>query len=391
MSEEVATPVAKRPPSLRTPWRWTVLPVLVSVALVSFLVAAPQAQRGNPLIGVAFVALALGVTVYILRSGRVENARLLIFLSTGLLFTAVFEISNTINRGSILLSEQQLATVGAPICPVTIGFVLPPLLLNGQMIFPTTVQAALSITVMWVGFGLLLGRGWCSWMCFFGPMDQFFSRLGPTRRGGRPLVEIPERWHRQLRWLPYGLLLFLILVALVALEPIFCAWLCPLRLAYDPPAVTRTVEWLTVIVIVTLGMGLLVIGPFLTKRRLFCTYGCPLLPLNSIVGLLSPFRVKVDREKCKDCGICARVCPNSAITPATVAKGGTAMECTRCGTCMDRCPQKAIDYRLIGSNARARGAFIALAVAFSLLLLSSYVNGLEIYWQTGTMPPMGGA
>ena len=35
---------------------------------------------------------------------------------------------------------------------------------------------------------------------------------------------------------PYAILLFLILVALSILEPFYCAWLCPLRIVYDPPA-----------------------------------------------------------------------------------------------------------------------------------------------------------
>lgn len=35
---------------------------------------------------------------------------------------------------------------------------------------------------------------------------------------------------------PYAILLFLILVALSTLEPFYCAWFCPLRIVYDPPA-----------------------------------------------------------------------------------------------------------------------------------------------------------
>ncbi|MHB1413782.1 MAG: 4Fe-4S binding protein [Chloroflexota bacterium] len=376
-----------------TSWRASVTAALVSALIVAFLVVGGQAGSADLLLPIRlfFVALAFAMTLYILRSGRIHTARLLMFVTMGLFFGIFFEISHEVNRGSILLSEQTAVAGQVPICPITVGFVVPPLLLRGAMIFPATVAALLVVVSMWGGFALLFGRAWCSWVCFFGGLDQLFASLGPTRKGGRPLVEIPEGWTRYARLFPYALLLFLILIALSTLEPFFCAWLCPLRLAYDPPMVTTAVRWLSAIVIVTLGMGLLVVGPFLTKKRLFCSYGCPLLPLNALAGMLSPFRVKVDRERCTDCGLCVRTCPHSAITAESVAKGGTTLECTRCGKCLDKCPKRAIDYRLVVSNAPARAAFVALAVAFLTMFVSSYVLALVTYAQTGVIPKIGGA
>ncbi len=42
------------------------------------------------------------------------------------------------------------------------------------------------------------------------------------------------------------------------------------------------------------GIVFLIGGPLLTKKRLYCSLVCPLLPVNAIIGNLSPFRVKVD-------------------------------------------------------------------------------------------------
>jgi ferredoxin-type protein NapH len=387
----VSTLAAPRPNSLRSSWPGALAAALVSGLLVAFLTMGSGGTAGDLLVRLPFVALAFGATLYILRTGRVHGTRLLIFVLANLFFGIVFEISHQVNRGSILLTPEIAATVGAPICPLTVGFVVPPLLIRGEMIFPSTLDALRGVGFMWLGFGLLLGRGWCSWLCFFGGIDQFFSHLGPTRKGGRPLVEIPEPWLRYMRLFPYALLLFLILVAIGTLEPIFCAWLCPLRLAYDPPAVTQSIQWLTAIVVVTLGMGLLVVGPFLTKRRLFCSFGCPLLPLNAVAGLLSPFRVKIDRERCKDCDICVRSCPHAALTAESVRQGKVNLECTRCGRCMDKCPRQAIDYHLLGSGVRARAALVALGVAFGVMFLSGYVLGLLNFVLTGKMPVIGGA
>jgi polyferredoxin len=152
---------------------------------------------------------------------------------------------------------------------------------------------------------------------------------------------------------------------------------------YDPPAVNTTLEWLSAVIFVSGGLAFLVAGPFLTKKRLHCSLICPLLPANAIVGRLSPFRVKVDRSKCKDCGACVKVCETFSMTDESLAKGEATMECIRCGRCMDVCPQGAIDYCLIGTNIRARPVFITLAVAFGVMLLSGYVITLVRFLLTG--------
>lgn len=124
-------------------------------------------------------------------------------------------------------------------------------------------------------------------------------------------------------------------------------------------------------------------GPFLTKKCLYCSLICPFLPANVLVGLLSPFRVKVDRGECNDCGACARACECFAMTADSRARGAATMECSRCGRCMDVCPKAAIDYRLIGANLSARPFFVSLAVVFNLTILSGSVGALVEYLLTG--------
>jgi NADP-reducing hydrogenase subunit HndC len=54
--------------------------------------------------------------------------------------------------------------------------------------------------------------------------------------------------------------------------------------------------------------------------------------------------VKIDPEKCKQCGLCQRSCPNDAIE-GTVRQGPFKIiqeKCIKCMTCVDKCPFKAI-------------------------------------------------
>lgn len=344
-----------------------------------FLIGGSTGSLDSLLMGGLLAAVGGSLTFYILRSGKINSARWLLFVGTGLFFGIAFTLEHQVNRGSILLSPAIIEGKEVPICPITIPFVLPPYYLRGEWIFPTSMKAILGILLFWFAFAWLFGRGWCSWLCFFGGIDQFFASLAK-----RPLIKLGPLGPAG-RMFPYAFLLFLILVAVGTLYPLFCAWLCPLRIVYDPPAVNTTSEWLSAIVFVTGGMVLLVAGPYLTKKRLFCSLVCPLLPVNSLLGKLSPFQLRIDPDRCNACGKCASECEMFAVTAAAASSGAPHLECSRCGRCADKCPSGAADYYLIGTRDRIRPVFVSLAVIFNLLLTSSYISLLVQYWRTGTI------
>jgi len=369
-------PVGKRAP-LRHSLRTSLICAFITALLSLFLISGGRTTAEALITALIFATIGGAATFWILRTGKVNTARLILFLAVGLFFGIVFSIEHQVHRGSILLTNTQIASKDVPICPITVPFVVPPLLIRGEMIFPTSVKALAFIGLFWLGLALLFGRGWCSWICFFGGIDQACAVAAKRLR-----LKV-EKLSRLWRLFPYALLLFLILVAVGTLYPLYCAWLCPLRIVYDPPAVNTTLEWLSAVIFVGGGMAFLVAGPFLTKKRLYCSFICPLLPANAIVGLLSPFRVKIDRDKCNDCGACVKLCDSFAMTEESLAKGQATMECSRCGKCMDICPRGAIDYRLIGTNISVRPVFVTLAVVFSVLLLSGYVASLIDFLLTG--------
>lgn len=360
--------------SLVTSWIWA---FAVGVVLL-FLIGGRTGTLDSLLIGGGLAAVGGAITFYILRSGKLNSARWLLFIGTGLFFGIAFTLEHQVNRGSILLSPTIIQDQEVPICPITIPFVLPPYYIRGEMIFPTSAQAIMGIVLFWFGLAWLFGRGWCSWLCFFGGIDQFFASLAK-----KPLIKTGPL-SQAGRLFPYAFLLFLILLAVAALYPLFCAWICPLRIVYDPPTVNSTSEWLTSVIFVTGGMAFLIVGPYVTKKRLFCSLLCPLLPVNSLLGKLSPFQVKIDPSRCNKCGKCALECEMFAVTPESAASGSPHLECSRCGRCIDQCPSGAIDFYLIGTRDRIRPVFVSLAVIFNILLTGAYITLLVQYLRTGT-------
>lgn len=351
---------------------------VITGLILYFLVGRGDSSSARLAVTAFIVIIGTALTFFILWTGRVNFLRMVTFIGIdGLIFTIALSLEHEVQRGSILLTSQALNSNSVPICPITIPFVAVPYFTEGKMVFPSPVTSLFAVLFMWLGLVLILGRGWCGWICFFGWMDQFFASL--LKKPIIPL-ENPPKWAKLF---PYAFMLFLILVSAVFLIPIFCAFICPLRIIYDPPGVTTTFEWITALIFVTGGLIFLVIGPLLTKKRLFCSFICPLMPANTLIGVINPFKVKIDTTLCKKCGLCVKSCELFAITKESLAKGRTTIECAKCGKCMDKCPAGAINYKLMFTDQTIRLFFIPLAIIFNLLIASGFIWTVVHYLMTG--------
>ena len=98
-------------------------------------------------------------------------------------------------------------------------------------------------------------------------------------------------------------------------------------------------ESLSIILTITIAL----LGSIFTYRP-FCMFICPFGFVSWLAERLSIYRVRIDKEKCTQCGACYRKCPLEAIQGRVSGKKMPA-DCFSCGRCLNVCPVDAIQYK----------------------------------------------
>ena len=124
-----------------------------------------------------------------------------------------------------------------------------------------------------------------------------------------------------------------------------------------------------VFAVLSLLFMVLVSRPY--RGMAYCTMVCPMGLVTRLLGRLSPWRVRVDTQRCDDCGICEKICKYQAITPASRADGKTLSRCTLCRDCIGSCAEKAIFIHFPGVAPERAWLFLSgLTTVLHVLFLS---------------------
>lgn len=195
-------------------------------------------------------------------------------------------------------------------------------------------------------FGLLLGRTVCGFLCPVGLGQELLYKIKTPKLK-------KSRATRVLSYFKYVLLIALVIVVpLVYFAPGFCEFICP----------AGTFEGGVGLLSNKTNRGLLaILGPLFTWKfmllvlivvgsifvfRIFCRFLCPLGALYGFFCRIALLGVKLDKNKCTDCGLCIGVCKMDT-------KRVGDHECIQCGECISVCPSKAISWK--GSKLFVRG------------------------------------
>ena len=188
------------------------------------------------------------------------------------------------------------------------------------------------------------GRIWCGWICPVGGFSELVSRM------------LNDRWKIEYRWLPqiqirYGYLgtYLIILPALGISACTLCNFITVPRLV---EAVSGGFVGLAFI-FSAVGLAnlalLLLLGFFANKGRTYCQFMCPIGAFDALVNKLGSrfrnvHRIRVEKERCTGCNVCARQCMCGAIKMVDKIAIVDQTSCMSCHECVDVCDWHAIEW-----------------------------------------------
>ena len=368
-------------------------------------------KSGAPLAGgIVWAAFCIAIFAIITLGGKPDPARRVFFFTAAVTFIPSFVAHLIEARGQMVLTASDIASSRLPFCHIALTTSLLPAALLRSLDFPARLSGIRTAFYPMLAYWLLslvtIGRGWCSWVCFYGGLEDGISALPRRAR-----VDVGAKGP-SFRRFNKAMLAFVALAGIGTLVPVYCDWLCPFKLVteYVEPSSLRS--YLALIVFIGLFLALVVVLPLLTKKRTQCSILCPFGAMQSLLDRLSPFRVAVDAQACVSCGVCDKACPMLALNPLSRAKGRPESSCVKCGTCFSACPRGAIGYALRthlrgasvrggpqeGEPSRSRAFFNALlspsllfpftALSFGMIISSAF--SAETLTRLATLVSTGG-
>ncbi|MDE7082254.1 MAG: 4Fe-4S binding protein [Clostridia bacterium] len=187
-------------------------------------------------------------------------------------------------------------------------------------------------------FGLILGRTICGFLCPVGLGQELLYKIKT------PKIK-KNRVSRVFTYLKYVLLVALVIIIPIMLQsPTFCKYICPagtfgggIGLLSNPQnadffaMLSGLFTWKFALLVAIIVLSIFCF-------RFFCRFLCP---LGAIYGFFNKFAllgVKLDKQKCIDCGLCVDHCKMDI-------KHVGDHECINCGECISVCPTQAISWK----------------------------------------------
>lgn len=300
-----------------------------------------------------------------LHTGKTDKWRAVLFVTFAVTLSVAFIAHMVEMRGARTFSEADVLQCKIPFCHIVTTVILIPLALSQSIIFPGAIEGGFAnisqMLIIIFGGLLILGRGFCAWGCFYGGWEDGVSRLRKT-----PVWKKPPGY---LRWGGFAVLILVALTSAATLVPTYCVWLCPFKAVTEystPYDFTSLVQFL---LFASIFVGLVIILPFLTRKRTQCAWFCPMGAFNSLFNVVNAWDVRIDKDKCVRCGKCIRNCPVFAVDEDSLESGRTNSNCIKCGRCADECRTGAIGYhlrftRIMKHPTTARMLFLYAGFAF---------------------------
>ncbi len=176
------------------------------------------------------------------------------------------------------------------------------------------------VMVMGLVGGIFRGRYVCGNLC---PRGAFFDRIISHLSFDRGIPSFFR--NKYLR-----IILFILLMGFMGY-----------RISQNPAEITHwgIAFWLMCVVTTFLGI---ILGVFL-HHRCWCSF-CPMGSVQNFLGGKKN-QLKIDKEKCIECGLCEKKCPMDLPIVSYKESGQMSdRDCLKCSECINVCPNNALSW-----------------------------------------------
>jgi len=224
----------------------------------------------------------------------------------------------------------------------------------------------------------LFRKSFCGWVCPVGTLSELVSKSGRWIAGRS--LKMPVYIDYPLRSVKYLLMTFFLYVILIKMTPqsIWSFLNTPYWKVADIKLLKFFVEPSSTTLIVLFVLFLF----SLFYKNFWCRYLCPYGALLGLLAVFGPSRIKRDKERCINCGLCSKNCPSSL--PVDKKRLVHSPECTGCLTCVSYCPSDGALDMSIGGKVIPPFLFSLLAIGiFSGLIILGKLTG---HWSSSVSP-----
>jgi polyferredoxin len=183
-------------------------------------------------------------------------------------------------------------------------------------------SAALALAGIVMLLSIFFGPVFCGWVCPLGTVQEWVGKLGRKLFRRRYNHFVPAALDRYLRYLRYGVLLWVLYVTATSGVLVFEA--------YDPYYAlfnfwSTEVAWTAILI-----LSLVLLGSIFVERP-WCKYACPYGAVLGITNLFRVFSIKRSTTTCKADGACSIMCPmNIQVDSKTTVRDHQCISCMEC-------------------------------------------------------------